>query len=88
MLEQQFGQAMRFSLSGELYLNGTLRSERLPSQEELSVVYRTFFFEIDGKRRETSFVYFNVYRSSGTFYMQLYFDPQLGRVVRGTTERH
>jgi hypothetical protein len=82
----QFGQKFHFRLERELYLRARMRPGTMASPEEFEEIYRAFFFHPDGGRRESRFVYLNVYDRRGRFVRQLAYDPVRGRVVHGQTE--
>ena len=83
---EQFGHKFHFRLERELYLRVRMRSGTIASHEELEEVYRAFFFHPDGGRRESRFVYLNVYDRRGRFVRQLAYDPRSRRMIHGQTE--
>lgn len=85
-LERQYGHKYEFALGGSLYLRVIARGGGHPPESEMRDVYRAFVRDERGKRRNTTFVYLNVYDARRQFGYQLVFDPQTGRFYTNDTE--
>jgi hypothetical protein len=79
---------MELELDEAPYLRARLLPGPPPGVAELERVYRDFLFLPDGRRRDSDYVYLNVYDAGGRFQYQLAHDPAVGRVVRNTTEHY
>lgn len=87
-LEEAYGEHASFDLDADLYVRATLKPGEQVTLEEWEGIYREFFFESSGLRRETTYVYLNVYAPSGRFLFQLAYDPRSSRFVRSRTEHY
>lgn len=87
-VQEQFGHKFQFRLEDELYLRARMRYGTSVAQNEVEAVYRAFFFDADGQRRETTYVYLNIYNPKGRFIRQLAYDPTRRRIMYGETEHY
>lgn len=79
---------MDLELDDAPYVNARLLPGAPLSVTELERVYQSFFFLPDGTRRDSDYVYLNVYDADRRFQYQLAYDPARGRIVRGRTEHY
>lgn len=75
-------------LEHELYVTARIRPGASVTQADMEQVYRDFFFLPDGSRRDTDYVYLNVYDADGRFQYQLAYVPRTGRMVRNASEHY
>ena len=87
-IAQDHRDQFEFTLEHDLYVRAKLRPGTRVSVPELEQVYREYFFQPDGTRRETLYVYLNVYDPRGQFLVQLYHDPRTQRIIRGNAEHY
>jgi hypothetical protein len=88
-LEEAFGKELDFQFSQDgLYLEMKGLAQDPPSLEDARNVYRKFWFKGDTPRRDTNYVYLNVYDRHGTFQFQVYWDTDHRRLVRSTSESY
>lgn len=87
-ITQKYRTQLEFTLESDLYMRAKLRPEKRISVAELEQVYRDFFFQPDGTRRETLYVYLNVYDARGRFLFQLSHDPRKQQITRGSAEHY
>jgi hypothetical protein len=86
VLKREFGSRYGFALDGDLYVRVVARDTVTSSPSEVERIYRTFMSDSNGGKRNTTFVYFNVYDSTEQFQYQLAFDPLRARFVIGNAE--
>jgi hypothetical protein len=79
---------LTLELEDELYVTAKLLPGKAVNVAELERVYRDFFFLPDGRRRDTNYVYLNVYDANGQFLFQLAYDPRAGRMIQNRTEHY
>jgi hypothetical protein len=79
---------LTLGLEDELYVTAKLLPDTTITAAELERVYRDFFFVPNGRRRDTEYVYLNVYDARGLFLFQLAYDPRAGRMIRSRTEHY
>ena len=70
-LEAAYGDRFRFSTAEGLYLRVEPREGERVTDANAEDIFARFFLEDGRKRRETSFVYLNVYDADGDFVYQL-----------------
>ncbi len=87
-LETRFGDRYEFEFDGDLYLRVTARDRVDPPVADVEQAYRTFMHRPDGTRRETSFVYLNVYDVNDDFLYQIHFDERNGKFGMTTEAEH
>jgi hypothetical protein len=87
-IAQRYRTQLEFTLESDLYMRAKLRPETRVSVAVLEQVYREFFFQPDGTRRETLYVYLNVYDARNRFLFQLYYDPRKQEITRGNAEHY
>lgn len=87
-VQSTVGQRMELEMEDELYVNARLLPGPPPSVAEMERVYQDFFFLPDGTRRDSDYVYLNVYDADHRFQYQLVYDPRQERIVRGGTEHY
>jgi len=75
-LKNRFGSNYEFDLEGEFYLNVVVKKGFQYSEKDIENIYKSFFFKEADKfeRRDTSYVYLNLFDSNGTFLYQFFFD--------------
>ena len=79
---------LALALEDELYVTAKLLPGTTVSAAELERVYQHFLFAPDGRRRDTDYVYLNVYAADGDFMFQLTYDPRMRRMIRTRTEHY
>lgn len=88
-VQRDFRDRFEFEPGSDIYLNIRFRQDGTPSQEEAEKVYKAFWFaENEVQRRDSAYVYLNVYDRNGVFQFQLYFDPQTQRITRSAVEHY
>ena len=88
-LKQEFGQRYEISAEADLYLKARALNDIAPSKEEAFSVYRAFWLDgADQPRKDTSFVYLNVYNKQGVFQFQVFWSPQNQALEISQTEHY
>lgn len=88
-VQRDFGDRFEFEPASDIYLNIRFRQDGTPSQEEAEKVYKAFWFaENEVQRKDSAYVYLNVYDRNGVFQFQLYFDPKTQRITRSAVEHY
>ena len=84
MLIEKFGHRYNFKFDGEFWLVARAKKDVVILKGEDEEMYKFFFFENKDalKKRNTSYVYLDLYDASGKFVCQLYFDPQIKDFAR------
>ena len=79
MLTKKFGERYNFKFDGEFWLIARAKKDVVILKGEDEEMYKVFFFENKDvtKKRNTSYVYLDLYDSGGKFVCQLFFDPQI-----------
>jgi len=87
-LQSTYGDRYVFSLKGEFHLLAQQRTTEPVPEAEIENIYRAFFSKNPAEmiRRETSFVYLNVYDREGRFLYQLAYSPSRHGFVRSSRE--
>lgn len=88
MVEERFEQSVEMELESELYVRARLKPGVRLSHADLDRLYAAFFLLPDGQRRETEYVYLNVYDADGRFLEQLAYDMSLQKIIRSRTEHY
>jgi hypothetical protein len=75
-------------LKGEFHLLVRQRATEPVPETEIENIYKAFFFKYPTEmvRRETSFVYLNVYDKDGRFLYQLAYSPSRHGLIRSDRE--
>jgi len=78
-LKNSFGSNYEFDLEGDFYLNVGVKKGFQFSEKDIENIYKSFFFKDFDRleRRNTSYVYLNLFGSNGVFLYQLAFDFKL-----------
>lgn len=78
MLTKKFGDRYTFELDGELWLVARAKKNVLVLKGEEEEMYKVFFCETNDqmKKRNTTYVYIDLYDSDGKFICQLSFDHE------------
>lgn len=87
-VRRQFGERVEVDLEAGLYVRARMQPGVTLSAPATDSVYRAFFFTPGGERRDTRYVYLNVYQPDGRFLVQLYYDPKRNSISRGRTEHY
>lgn len=86
-VRREFG-TVEVELERPVYVRARMRSRAAVPQPEMERLYTAFFFSPDGRRRDTRFVYLNVYDAEGRFAYQLWYDEKARAFVRGRTDHY
>jgi hypothetical protein len=89
-VEKQYSHLYTFELRREFYLEASAKKDTYINFEELQEIYKLFGFK-DGEgytRRNTSYVYLNVYAYNGKFMYQIYYDPIKNKFIKGNTPHY
>src|SRR5437867_2569512 len=80
MLETRFGSDFTFEFETfDIYLKARSRSQNVIPQATAEAIYREFWFTESGHvRKDTSYVYLNIYNREGVFQYQLWWDQNTG----------
>jgi hypothetical protein len=90
-LETKFGSRYEFSLTSDgIYLYAKLKKGATMYRNDDEEIYKIFIFNNFEKeqRRDTSFVYLNLYDSKNNFLHQICYDPQSRKLVREYKREH
>lgn len=87
-LQSTYGNRYVLSLKGEFHLLVRQRATEPVPETEIENIYKAFFFKYPTEmvRRETSFVYLNVYDKDGRFLYQLAYSPSRHGLIRSDRE--
>lgn len=89
VLKEKFGQTYSFRLEEPVYLRVQSTRDAKPDIQALFDIFAAFWLNPDGKpRRDSAYVYLNAYDRSGTWTLQLYWDPALGKIVSSKGREH
>lgn len=88
MLKRDFGSRYSFALDADLYVRVVARDTVTASPSEVEKIYHAFMSDSNGGRRNTTYVYVNVYDPTEKFIYQLAFDPLSGRFVTSHSEHY
>jgi len=75
-LNETYAGKYRFIFEEDLYLTAETFDEQPMEKSEAIEIYKTFWFDGENERRETSFVYLNVFDKTGRFQFQLSWDRE------------
>lgn len=90
-LEVKFGDRYKFSLTSDgTYVYAKLRKDALLQKNDDEEMYKLFVFKNFEKeeRRNTPYVYLNLYDAKGNFLHQIYYDPKTHKFGREYKREH
>jgi hypothetical protein len=76
-LKDFFGSKYAFSFGSDIYLKAQAKSQNSPTHDDAIKIYNLFWFNKENKiRKNTNYVYLNIYSQNGDFVFQVYWDPK------------
>ena len=89
-LENRYGNRFNFVLENETYINVGCKKGVRSDERELINIYKTFFWDdyLDDTRKDSSYVYMNLYDSSGTFEYQLFYEINKRQFMKSRADHY
>lgn len=80
-LQQRYGDRYRFELEEDTYIEATNKVDATVSTNEAISIYKDFWFNGNIERRDSHYVYLNLYNKDGDFQFQIFWDRNSGRFI-------
>ena len=90
-LEERYSDLYSFEYDGDLYLWANAKQGTTVKDEDITTIYKLFFFEKNGNKiskRNSSYVYLNISDANGTFLYQIAYDFNKNAFVKGQTPHY
>jgi hypothetical protein len=87
-LQQRYGDRYRFELAEDTYIEATNKVDAIVDKSEAISIYREFWFTGNIERRDSNYVYLNLYNKDGDFQYQIFWDRNNGRFVTSNRDHY
>ena len=87
-LQQQYGNRYRFDLAEDTYIEATNKVDAAVNKAEAIAIYKVFWFTGDTERRDSNYVYLNLYDKEGHFQFQIFWDRNNHRFVTSNQDHY
>ena len=87
-LQQRYGNRYRFELAEDTYIEATNQAEATVKKDEAISIYKDFWFTGNTERRDSHYVYLNLYNKDGDFQFQIFWDRNSGRFVTSNRDHY
>jgi len=87
-LRARYGDRYRFELAEDTYIEATNKVDVTVNKNEAIAIYRDFWFTGNTERRDTHYVYLNLYNKDGDFQFQIFGDRNSARFVTSNRDHY
>jgi hypothetical protein len=87
-LRQRYADRYRFDLAEDTYIEATNNIDATVDKNEAISIYRDFWFTGNAERRDSNYVYLNLYNKDGDFQYQIFWDRQSARFVTSNRDHY
>lgn len=87
-LRQRYGIKYRFELAEDTYLEARNTVDAVVDKNEAIEMYKCFWFTADVERRDSNYVYLNLYNRDGDFQYQIFWDRNHRRFVTSNRDHY
>ena len=88
LLQQHYGNRYRFELAEDTYIEATNKVDVSVKKDEAIAMYRDFWFTGNAERRDSHYVYLNLYNKDGNFQFQIFWDRNSGSFVTSNRDHY
>ena len=87
-LQHRYGNRYQFELAEDTYVEATNKVDATVDKSEALSIYRDFWFTGNTERRDSHYVYLNLYNKDGEFQYQVFWDRNNGRFVTSNRDHY
>ena len=87
-VKQRYGNRYRFEFAEDTYLEATNTVDAAVNKNEAIAIYKDFWFTGETERRDSNYVYLNLYNRQGEFQYQVFWDRNSGRFVMSNRDHY
>lgn len=87
-LQQRYGNRYQFELAEDTYIEATNKVDATVDKSEAISIYRDFWFTGNTERRDSHYVYLNLYNKDGDFQYQIFWDRNSGRFATSNRDHY